>query len=57
VTAGGDPLVEITRTFYASSPAPDKRLLIAPGSEHGAPVLEDPDPLAAVDGWIEAHLS
>jgi len=55
VSAGGDPLVDVTRTFYTSSPAPDKRLLIAPGSEHGAPVLEDPGTRAAVDAWISAH--
>jgi pimeloyl-ACP methyl ester carboxylesterase len=51
-----DDLADTARDFYASSPAPDKQLMIVPGFEHGAPVLEDSTVLAAVDAWIAAHL-
>lgn len=52
-----EDFAETARLFYAASPAADKQLLIVPGGLHGAPVLEDPGALAAVDAWIGAHLS
>jgi alpha-beta hydrolase superfamily lysophospholipase len=53
--AEDDGFAETAERFYAASPAADKQLLIAPGSVHGAPVLEDARTLAAVDAWIAAH--
>jgi dienelactone hydrolase len=58
VSAVDDPgFAEIAQLLYDRSAAADKRVLIAPGAEHGAPVLEDPATLMAVDAWIAAHIS
>jgi pimeloyl-ACP methyl ester carboxylesterase len=50
-----EDFADTARGFYAASPAPDKQLLIVPGSAHGAPVLENPSTRASVDAWIAAH--
>ena len=58
VSAADDPgFPEIAQLLYDRSAAADKRVLIAPGAEHGAPVLEDAATQAAVDAWVAAHLS
>jgi dienelactone hydrolase len=53
--ADDDPFAQQVEEFYAASPAPDKQVLIVPGYEHGAPVLEVPATAAFVDAWIAAH--
>ena len=53
--ADDDPFAQLAYEFYDASPAPDKQVLIVPGFEHGAPVLEDPATAAFVDVWIAAH--
>ena len=58
ISAADDPgFPEIAQLLYDRSAAADKRVLIAPGAEHGAPVLEDAATQAAVDAWIAAHLN
>jgi dienelactone hydrolase len=53
--ADDDPFAQQAHEFYAASPAADKQVLIVPGFEHGAPVLEEPATAAFVDAWIAAH--
>jgi dienelactone hydrolase len=53
--AQDDPFAQQAQEFYDASPAADKKLLIVPGIEHGAPVLEQPETAASVDAWIAAH--
>jgi alpha-beta hydrolase superfamily lysophospholipase len=43
------------REMYAASPSMDKRVVIYPGSPHGAPQLRSRRPRELVNGWIRDH--
>lgn len=54
--AGGQYAQE-AREMHAASPSTDKRVVVYPGSAHGAPQLRNRRPRDLVDGWIRDHLA
>jgi pimeloyl-ACP methyl ester carboxylesterase len=57
ISAEGDAdFPEEARAMYEACGAADKRLVIVPGFEHGAPVLREPSTRALVDAWIRERL-
>jgi alpha-beta hydrolase superfamily lysophospholipase len=45
------------REMYAASPSTDKRVVIYPGSPHGAPQLRSRRPREFVNAWIRNHFT
>jgi pimeloyl-ACP methyl ester carboxylesterase len=54
---GGGQYAREAREMYAASPSTDKRVVVYPGSAHGAPQLRSLRPRRLVDGWIRDHLA
>ncbi|HEV2712632.1 MAG TPA: pectin acetylesterase-family hydrolase [Gaiellaceae bacterium] len=48
---------EEAREMYEASPSSDKRVVIYPGSPHGAPQLRSRRPRGLVTGWIRDHFA